>query len=328
MEIDFVITWVDGNDESWNKLKNKYSPKNNTDARVNRYRDLNILQYWFRGVEQFAPWVRKIHFVTCGHLPNWLNLEHPKLNIVNHSDYIPQEYLPTFSSHPIELNIHRIKNLSNYFVYFNDDTFITKPVKKSDFFHKNLPCDMAILDAIALTEKISYINSNNINIINKYFNKKKVIKNNFFKWINLKYGKQLYRTLVLFPWDNFTGLFSPHLPIAYNKKTFEEVWNKEYELLNQTCMNKFRSTSDVNHWLFRYWRLVKGEFYPCSPLIGKYYEVTSISSCNDIFNSILKKKYKLLCINDSIVESDFEIIKKNLAFYFQKILPSKSSFEV
>ena len=71
MDIDFVIPWVDGSDLEWRKSKNKYSgkidePVDITDA---RYRDWDILKYWFRGVEKYAPWVHKIYFVTCGQKP-------------------------------------------------------------------------------------------------------------------------------------------------------------------------------------------------------------------------------------------------------------------
>ena len=54
-----------------------------------RYRDWDNLQYWFRGVEQFAPWVRENSFVTWGHLPKWLNTEHPKLHIVKARRFHP-----------------------------------------------------------------------------------------------------------------------------------------------------------------------------------------------------------------------------------------------
>ena len=72
--------------------------------------------------------VRRIHFVTWGHLPSWLNKEHPKLNIVNHKDFIPEKYLPTFNSHAL-WNMHRIPGLAENFVYFNDDMFL---IKRSD----------------------------------------------------------------------------------------------------------------------------------------------------------------------------------------------------
>ena len=56
-----------------------------------------------------------------------LEPDHPKLHIVNHRDFIPEEYLPTFSSHAIELNMHRIPDLAEHFLYFNDDVYLMKP---------------------------------------------------------------------------------------------------------------------------------------------------------------------------------------------------------
>ncbi len=64
--IDFVITWVDGQDKSWRRQRDSYSHTEGEDDSEVRYRDWGILRYWFRGVEQFAPWVRTIHFVTWG----------------------------------------------------------------------------------------------------------------------------------------------------------------------------------------------------------------------------------------------------------------------
>ena len=100
-EIDFVLIWVDGNDMEWQKTKAQYRGDEQFNQNNVRYRDWDILHYWFRGVEKFAPWVRKVHFVTCGHVPQWLQLEHPKLNFVKHEEYIAGEYLPTFSANPI-----------------------------------------------------------------------------------------------------------------------------------------------------------------------------------------------------------------------------------
>ena len=118
-KIDFVITWVDDSDLEWREEKAKFSGE---DTRESKYRDWGLLKYWFRGVEKFAPWVNRVHFVTYGHIPEWLNTECPKLNIVKHDDFIPKEYLPTFSSHTIELNLHRIPGLMEHFSYFNDDS--------------------------------------------------------------------------------------------------------------------------------------------------------------------------------------------------------------
>ena len=174
--IDFVLPWVDGSDPEWQAQRAKYSEGNKgfVDASIARYRDWDNLQYWFRGVEKFAPWVNRIYFVTWGHLPQWLNTKHPKLKIVKHEDYIPEEYLPVFSSRPIELNIHRIPGLSENFVFFNDDCFIIDMMKPTDFFRNGKPCDTAaldILDSYNLVPATSKLLA--MHVINKHFTKKK-----------------------------------------------------------------------------------------------------------------------------------------------------------
>jgi len=125
--IDFVVTWVDGNDPVWQKERaetlglHEYAASGNG---VCRYRDWSSFRYWFRAVETYAPWVRYVHLVTWGHVPEWLKLDCPKLRIVNHKDYVPAEYLPTFNCQPLELNLFRIPDLSEHFVYFNDDMLL------------------------------------------------------------------------------------------------------------------------------------------------------------------------------------------------------------
>lgn len=125
------------------RQKKQISGKRDDDSdTVNRYRDWNLLPYWFRAVDKFAPWVRKIHFVTWGHVPKFLQVKASKLHIVKHNEFIPEEYLPTFSSHAIEMNIHRIPSLAEHFVYFNDDMFLLRPFEKR-FFRNGLPVHMA-----------------------------------------------------------------------------------------------------------------------------------------------------------------------------------------
>jgi hypothetical protein len=327
-DIDFVLLWVDGSDKDWHLEKSKYVPGYNADASVLRYRDWDNLEYWFRGLEKYAPWVRKIHLITCGHCPKWLNLNHPKLNFVKHSDFIPSDCLPTFNSNTIVLNLHKIESLAEKFVLFNDDMFIINKIKESHFFKNDLPCDQAILHNIAPTVQFSYIDFNNMYIINKYFKKRTVIKNNLLKWFNIVYGKEGFNNILLLPWKNFSGIVSPHLPYPYLKKTFEEVWKAEKELLNKESKSKFRSKEGVNDWLFRYWRLMKGEFFP-SLKIGKKFSISSNERSNVlIYNAIKKQKYKIVCINDEEENIDFELEKQKLKNAFEHIFPKKSSYEL
>ena len=340
--IDFVVTWVDGNDPEWQEEKSKYQNSPTGDARNRRYRDWETLRYWFRGVEKFAPWFNKVHFVTYGHLPRWLNTNHPKLAIVKHKDFIPSEYLPTFSCRPIELNLHKIKNLTEKFVYFNDDMFILDKTEPSVFFRNDLPCDTAILNAICPNMPKRNGGKNGIGemynaaffntaIINRNFNKRECIIKNLYKWFSPRYGLKSIRTLLLLFWRNFNGFMSYHLPYSLLKTTFQEVWEAEEEVLKRACYHKFRDATDVSSWLFSYWQLTSGKFAPRNPDIGNQFGLTEdLCENKKIFDCILSRKYKLVCINDSFdaEQEVFEKIKSELICTFERIFPEKSSFEI
>ncbi len=327
VKIDFVIPWVDGGDLEWQKEKKHYLGEKTSedDAREIRFRDWGTLRYWFRGVENYAPWVNKIHFVTWGHLPEWLNINHPKIHIVNHKDYIPEQYLPTFSSHVIELNMHRIPGLSNHFVYFNDDIFILQPLAETDFFQNGVPCDLCVANAITpRLGEFSPILLQTTSYINKHFNKKQDIKHNFRKWFSFKYGSLLIRTICLLPWTFHTGFYNHHLAVPYKKETLETVWKEEPEILQQTCSHRFRNDSDVNQYIFRYWHLASGDFVP-HKLLGKYMNMGNDNT--PIYNAIKNRSYKLLCVNDKENNADFEEEKQKIINAFEKVFPEKSEFE-
>ncbi len=327
-KIDFVVTWVDGNDEKWQKEKAKYSPvKTDNSSSNNRYRDWGIMKYWFRGVEKFAPWVNHIYFVTCGHVPEWLNLDNPKLTLVKHTDYIPEEFLPTFNSNTIEMYSHKIPGLAEQYVIFNDDMVLISPTEETDFFVDGIPCESALLGTITADnpgDVFPHILVNNNAIINKNFSKKKVIKDNFFKFYNLKYGKHLLRNLALIPFSSFSDFYDLHLTKSVTKSLFEEVWNAEPEAMLKGTSSRFRSRDDVNIWLIKEWYLCKGHFCPRSTKFGRKFELGEEKGFGEYISG---QKGKLICINDSSDKIDFDSIQPELIEAFNKILPDKSSFE-
>ena len=67
-------------------------------------------------------------------LPEWLNRDAPKLRIVYHEDYIPQEYLPTFSTFIIEWWYFLIPDLSEHFIVCNDDMYFLNKIPEDRFF--------------------------------------------------------------------------------------------------------------------------------------------------------------------------------------------------
>lgn len=334
-DIDIVILWVDGSDPSWIKQKNTFLDKALSDTEVQemarQYRSWDNLQFIFRGVEKFMPWIRRVHFVTNGQKPAWLNTDHPKLNWVKHSDYMPDEYLPTYSANPIELNLHRIDGLAEHFIYFNDDMFITRPIKKSDYFSKNgLPNDQAIMLRTTSTDYTStfdHILLNNIAIINQNFDRNKVLKNNFSKYFSLQNGIYSLLNASYLPTRHFPGFAVNHVPQPYLKSTFSDVWTREPDILHKVSLSKFRSASDVNQYLMREWQLVTGKFHPKGLRNRTRYFAKFPQELEAARIAITSGRYLMVCINDVVV-SDFEAAKLHINASLNSILPDKSDFEL
>ncbi len=328
--IDFVISWVDGSDPAWREEKNKYCVSSDEDAKEERYRDWDNLRYWFRGVEQFAPWVGTIHFLTWGHLPEWLDTSNPKLHIVRHEDYIPKEYLPTFNSHTIEWNMHRISDLSEQFVYFNDDMFLIAPTKPEDFFADRKPCDMLAFQPVVANPKsptTSHIYLNNILLLSKYFDKRENVRQqpgNYFKigYPLIHFGYNILE--LVFP--RYTGFYTVHNPSPFLKTIYEELWEKEGELLDATCRHHFRNEADVSQYVAREWQKLTGNFKAKN--ITRKFRYFNVQSDNPkLVNTITRQKANMICINDANDPIDFAHAKEQIIGAFEQILPQKSTFE-
>lgn len=331
--IDFVIPWVDPTDPQWQSERALYSGAEKIQSVIDnseaRFRDWDTLKYLFRSIDLFAPWVRTVHFVTCGHLPHWMNPKAERLHIVWHEDFMDPRYLPTFSSHAIELNLHKIKDLSEHFVYFNDDIVLLRPVLRNDFFSQELPRDYAIMSPAISSHRFSVMDTalTDIEIINDHFRKNHVISRHPFKWFNLRYGSQMLKSLLLMPWPKFANLYGRHLCNAFLRSTFEEVWQKEYAILDSTCLHKFRTRRDVNQWLMRDWQLASGRFIPTSPNHGRYYALGNDNRA--VIQTISAQRYNVVCLNDNGTHpiDDFEKEKMMLTEALEQIFREKSAFE-
>ena len=329
-QIDFVITWVDGKDSDWQQKRSSYLGGTCIDNREVRYRDWDNLHYWFRGIEKYADWVNKIYFVTCGQVPAWLNLQHDKIVIVTHDSFMEKKYLPVFNSAAIEVNLHKIKGLSENFVYFNDDTFIISSVRETDFFIHDKPVAMGVENVIPLkVDKDLIVNNimrNHAMIINNHFSKKNFIKKNWCKWFSLRNGKDVIRNLLLIFWKDFCGFKTFHLPTPFLKSTFLKVAQLEAEILDRTSTHRFRNGNDVSQWLFQNWQIASGNYVLPKRKCGHYF-AAGADDVTCICNAICKQKYRVVCINDEVYSDNFEEIRDMINGAFEEIFPEKSSFE-
>lgn len=330
MDIDFVITWVDMNDPKWQADFAKYSGnKANTKNGVSeaRFRDYGFLKYWFRGVEKFAPWVRKIHFVTSGQKPEWLDANHPKIHLVSHKDYIPSQFLPTFNSVVIERYLHQIPGLAEHFVYFNDDFYIINAIREERFFKNGLPCDIAVFLYNPSWSQWYKRIKNNLKIINRHFDKKEVMARDHDKWFNESYGFKARWNYLLKHYNKFITLRTPHNAQPYLKTTFEEVWAVAEKELTETSANRFRALTDYTPELFRTWQICRGNFEPYNT-----YRDTKMFPLmvrpKQAVRAIREQAYSLVCLNDNVHIRHYAEVMENIKNAFESILPDKSSFEL
>lgn len=105
-----------------------------------RTRNNNELKYSLRSVHKYMPWVNRVFIVMNPpkKKPSWFNRDYEKwVTLVDHTDTFENiEHTPSKNSNAIEFTIQNIHNLSEHFVYFNDDFFINQPLPYTHFFTK------------------------------------------------------------------------------------------------------------------------------------------------------------------------------------------------
>lgn len=330
-KIDFVVIWVDGGDPVWQAKKAEYSKavdtSNNSMNSVKAYRDWGTFKYWFRGVEKFAPWVNKVYLVTDQQKPSWLNISSEKLVLVDHSDILRKDYLPVFSANPIESNIHRIPGLSEHFVFFNDDVYLTAPVEPTDFFSEDgLPkYNTALSPIIPERYGTGHFQVNDMEIVTSYFSRDEILKNG--KFLSFKQGlKNIVKTLLYRNSKFICGFWENHLTHPLLKSTMEVVWEKETAILEKTSASRFRNPADTNVWLFKYWQIASGKYEVADPKLGDLFSLDNAGP--DFWKLLNSGKYKIMCINDGFNVQDEEQVMTDFIKAMEELFPEKSSFEL
>lgn len=332
--IDLVLPWLDDHDPAWQQELQesirKYPREEGADSHIH-FESWDNLHLWFRAVEKFMPWVHRIVLITWGHVPEFLRTDHEKLLIVRHEDYLPAEYRPTYNSNVIELNVHRIKELGENFILFNDDTFPLAPVDESYYFQNNLPCDEAVEGIIipkeegAVAHMARYTQINNLMVINRHFDKRKMQQEHPDKWFAPAYGNLLERTESLSYWNTLGGIHDPHMANPLKKSTLAKLWELEPEVLDKCSRNHFRAHTDVTQYLIRYWQLCKGNFVPRRTL-GKMCLIDS-QNYQEYVQGIREGAYPMASINESCTPAEFTFIREAINSALAQLLPEKSSFE-
>jgi hypothetical protein len=275
--MDAVITYVDNTDPIWYEEFAKWSENEvNEHNFINaaRYRPWNNLQYCLRSIEKNAPFIRKVHLIVSGpsQVPNWINTD--TVNVVFHKDIIPKEYLPTFNSRTIEMCMHNIKDLDEEFIYFNDDMFIVRKLKPTDFFEDGCPANticMYTLEGLKNAWGKSDI----------YFLPHKRCTDKVKEILNIG-GNQYYLT--------------NHGPSPMLKSNNIELFDKLKDDILPT-LTKFRTKDDYVHFMYSIYNYLKGSISDFNVLTNTYVSSNRVH-INKLPKTLSEIKTKVCCIND------------------------------
>ncbi len=308
--IDLVYLWCDGDDPEFKRERNEAFEKyHNTKLDSEgcsdfRFIQMDELKYSLRSVEKYAPWIRNIYIVTYKQTPSWLNLDNPKIKIVDHSEIIPQKYLPTFNSTAIEVFLPQIKGLSEHFLFANDDMFFWGEVAP-DFFFTNEGAPIC-----RTSKRITKVPTKSLFGLMVYKGYKMVLD---------KFGKDV-------PYWSHHGIDS------YRKTDYLECIEHFKDEFEQTASHQFRENTDVQRMIVTYYAVAeKGAVikeYPrhwYDKFIPRINE-TCYASCTKKKMKLYRgKEFKLFCINDGPKAKPTDrIYMKEL---LEEKFPNKSCFE-
>lgn len=301
--VDLVYFWVDGSDKAWIEKKEYWQsqygqlPENGTHQA--RFRQFDELKYSLRSVEKNLPWIRYIHIVTDGQVPSWLNVNHPKIKLVDHKDIFPKEALPVFNSGALEARLPYIPHLAEHFLYANDDYYVRVPLEKSFFFNKN----------------------RNPIVFARY--KKRTYDVNL--WLaQIKKAHELVQKK--YPLD---FVITPsHNMQAYRKSYFLDAISEYSEEFEQTTYSKFRQPTDINRVIVELLDRMKNR----NEIYGKDDSLHFPDSCKSAyslisrnFGSLIEEEPCLFCLNDFEGKTNREI---DLTIrILNRLYPNKSLFE-
>lgn len=307
--IDIVVPFYNDSDEKWKKVLYEYMEKEGSnDKQVvgeERYRDWGCFKYFFRGIEKNCKWVNKVFLIVASEsqIPEWLDRNNPKLRIVLHEEYIPKELLPTFETCTIEFFISRIPDLSDNYVYCNDDFFFLNEVGEHMFFIDNIPVyrsHKVPLEKFG-DDYLSGSDGTFYSILNNGMNFQEEINGDKANWYAID-----------------------HLPVAHKKNFEKEIIDKYYDrFINAFKGSRFRSKDKYSNHLFVCLYKDIMPYYKFDYTKSYYLTVRKDTNFED------HKNCKMVCFNDTeqLSQDDFEEVKNRMIAFFENKFPNKCSFE-
>lgn len=323
--IDLVYCWCDGNDPEFKARKNKYLALENKaleedDVGDLRFNDNNELKYSLRSAEKYAPWVNHVYIISDRQVPKWLNIENPKVTIVDHAQIMPAEIIPTFSSTVIEHYIAQIPGLAEKFLYANDDMFFNRSLLPSFFFSGQRPKVY-----MSYFERFKNIGDEE-DFQTKYAKEASWMQTNLNSW------KLLYEQ-----YGHHEFYVPSHIIDGYTKTLFNESLKRYEEAFAKEEKERFRSSSGFARSIFGLDMAYNGQadlkiiekpsFWEKHVHHDPHYELQCFcgSENEKTRKEILRFEPDIFCVNADI-KCNFQD-KTDMRLFYEQLFPESSSFE-
>ena len=211
----------------------RYAPKRVSSMNGARFNDdIHLIYYQLQLITKNMPWINKIYLLLSNKEQIIPQLLPKNCEIVLHKDFIPYKYLPTFNSCTIEMFLWNIPNLSEYFIYANDDMLPIKPLKPSDFFYEN---------RIRMNFHKEIWDKKSTEFKNQCYNSYHCMLD---KVEPIRFGEFIY------PYHSMTPMIKSHCEIAYNNA-------REYI---EKTIRPFRTMYQCNQYIYPIYELL---YYDC-----------------------------------------------------------------
>ena len=246
LPVDAVIAWVDGNDPVLTAKRNSYlngqTPGITSGAHSTRFASVNEIRYCVLSILRFAPFVRNIYIVTDNQNPGldedlqaFFPEKRGSVKIVDHREIFEgfEEHLPTFNSISIASMIWRIRGLAQNFIYFNDDSFLVRPVSRDDFFIGGRPVIRGRW-VPAPVPRVMFVR------LRRFIRRKLLNDTGYQLRASFHIGQWNSAALLGFRCRYFTNSHTPH---TVDRKTVEEFFGRNRELLEKNISFRFRDYS-------------------------------------------------------------------------------------
>lgn len=245
MKIDYIIAWVDGADPVHQAQKELYKNSGNAAhieaIKSERFTNNGEIYYHIASIIKYAPFINHLYIITDNQSPIYLDGFHLEgkcaadfISIVSHESIFVDlpALLPNYNSLAIESAMWRIPELSENFIYGNDDFFINGPVTVNDFFDDKLP----VLHGTW---------TSNGDLSFKY-----KIRSLFRKFSTTMVEEPKFLTS-LWKGAKIAGFNDQYLKIHHHphplrKSTFQEFFQQNPNLLDEQVQYRFRSAKQFN----------------------------------------------------------------------------------